>query len=65
MRASFRPSILEIAILVGWTACNAFRDRVDRLRGGLSSMSAAAVEEGSPHLTVATLPRPVRDYSIN
>jgi hypothetical protein len=48
MRASFEPSVLEIAFLVGWTAYGAVRERIDRIRARFpgGAMADATGAEG-------------------
>jgi hypothetical protein len=50
MRASFEPSVLEIAFLVGWTAYGALRDRVGRIRARFADGPGSHSPEAEPFL---------------
>jgi hypothetical protein len=57
MRASFEPSVLEIAFLVGWTAYGALRDRFGRIRARFAD-GAVSDSHGAEPFLPQSLPRP-------
>ena len=50
MRASFEPSVLEIAFLVGWTAYGALRERVGRIRARFADGTVSEPPGAEPFL---------------
>ena len=73
MRSSLEPNVIEIAILAGWTAYGALRERVEHLRARFSgrTVEPEPVEpqatEPAPTVAIlsARLRQPQVDYSIN
>ena len=73
MRSSLEPNVIEIAILAGWTAYGALRERVEQLRARFSGrtvesepVEAHAAEPAPPVAVLSTrLRQPQVDYSIN
>jgi hypothetical protein len=67
MRSPLEPNVLEVAILAGWTAYGALRERVEQLRARFAgrTVEPEPVEASPPTVAVLSArPRQV-DYSIN
>jgi hypothetical protein len=69
MRATFPPTPLQVAILLGWTVYGAVRERLVEFEARFRRRPVVAVAEAPHPVThVAEQPRLVRtrpDYSIN
>jgi hypothetical protein len=66
MRATFPPTPLQVAVLLGWTVYGAVRERLVEFEARFRRRPVAVAEAPQPATRVAERPRIARpDYSIN
>ncbi len=61
MRASFEPSVIQLAVLFGWSAYGAVRDRIEQLRARWRGADADAPVVSAPQAASQKTPQNISE----